>query len=302
MSSKDEAIELQVHVAPGRLDSNAMGLAEWCQMLADEFGGEFTIRTQDEYRDVKRVRTAVNNAVKQVDAERKRVKKAYLVPLNAFEAEVERAVEPLKYVQEQQARMVRQWESDRRSAKRARLESWWEQNHPMLALCTGEAEEPLVSFDSIFDPDWTKRMSEVTDDRVPIEQMEEVARHVEDGMEVVDLMDRPDGFKALVRSELCRTHDITQAIKVASESWRRQEDARRVAESLAQNEVPVPAAPAQPDVAADGCDTTGNDEDLYEVCIRVRGLWRVNAVCRAAEQATALKGIYFEKVEEGDAE
>ena len=223
---------LHAEIVPGSLQSNLMALSEQCEAMAAEYAGIREIRDYDEYRQAKRDRAALNRAVKQVEDERKRVKREYLKPLDAFESMVKSTIEPLTDVQEKQAKLVKDYEDAARAAKRERLETYWEQTYPVLALCTGEASEPLVPFKRVFDPDWTRRVSELGSDMKAQEDMDALAGRLAEGERMI--ADAFEGDQCLIDAAtmtMYGTLDPVHAVTKTREEQRRRADMQRIREA-----------------------------------------------------------------------
>ena len=228
------------------IPSNLAALTQLCEQKAEEFKGVTEIGPGYTYRDAKADRAAINRLVKQVEDERKRVKSAFTLPLVEFESGVKSALRPLTEVKEKQDRLIKAYEAKGRAAKRNRLEAYWERTYPALALCTGEASEPLVPFDRVFDPDWTKRVSELDEGRDVkcTELMDKLADAIASGAETIAGLAEPEDVRADALSRFYRTLDLGASIDAAKEEARRRADMARLAE--AQRETRVPAIEPQP--------------------------------------------------------
>ena len=228
------------------IPSNLAALTQLCEAKAEEFKGVTEIGPGYTYRDAKADRAAINRLVKQVEDERKRVKGAFTLPLVEFESGVKSALRPLTEVKEKQDRLIKAYEAKGRAAKRNRLEAYWERTYPALALCTGEASEPLVPFDRVFDPDWTKRVSELDEGRDVkcTELMDKLADAIASGAETIAGLAEPEDVRADALSRFYRTLDLGASIDAAKEEARRRADMARLAE--AQRETRVPAIEPQP--------------------------------------------------------
>lgn len=240
----EEIVKLEVDTAPfsglsimGNLDK----VQRMCDELADEYRRRVTIEDADTYRWAKAARARLRKAMKQVDDERKRVKTVYTAPLTTFECGVKSAVRSLDEAIRIQDEGIKAYEARLREAKRERLERYWEAEYPVYALCTGEAEEPLVPFSRIFDADWVKRMGEIGDDKPAQDAMDEVALTLASGEDVLERFD--PSVRAAALSELYRTLDINAALDWAEQEARRQADIERV--RAAQMPASGPAAAAE---------------------------------------------------------
>lgn len=240
-------LKADVEIAQGyRIPSNIAALTEWASAKADQFRGLRSIDTPEGYRDAKRYKADMNRALKEVDAERKRVKVAWSAPLATFEAEVKSATRELTEVRDNADRLIKGYEDGLRQEKRERLERYWETEYPVYALCTGEAEEPFVPFSRIFDPDWVKRVSEAGDDSKPREAMDSIAESLAKGEGILGRITEP-GLHEAALSELYRTLDVNAALDRAEQEKRRQADIKRVqiARDAPMVEVPLEPKPEQ---------------------------------------------------------
>lgn len=240
------------------IPSNLARLAELCEAKAAEYKGIREIGKGYTYRDCKSDLAALRKAKKQVEDERKRVKAVYTLPLTEFESGVKSALRPMTEAEERIDGLIKAYEGKARNAKRTRLRTYWEQSYPALALCTGDAAQPLVPFAQIECADWTKRMSEVDEgrDRKVTEKMDALADELARGAETIASLAEPEDVRADALSRLYRSArpvskasadlccDLGGAIDAAKEEGRRRADMARLAE--AQRETRVPAIEPQP--------------------------------------------------------
>lgn len=260
------AIEpLAVEVAPGHLESNLDRFKAKCQAIADEYRELGEISSWEDYQQAKRQRAALNATVKQVSDERVRVKKTFMEPLDSFYAAIDDAMAPVVNAQARQKEQVAEYERRLRKAKRDRLEAYWEEAYPLLALNTGEAEEPLVPFDRVFNPDWTKRISEVGRDDEAKAEMDSIATDLAKGRDMISGLDEPEDVRLDALSRMYRTLDPVEAVSWAHEEARRKRDINKVGRVV--EEVAAP----------------NDSEPMYEVTVRCFGeaeMMRVRKVMR----------------------
>lgn len=223
--------------------SNLAELQRQCLDLAQEYRLAGKVENEEDYRQAKRDRAAVNSAYKQVEDERKRVKTAWMAPYATFEAGVKGSLLPLVEVKDRIDAGIKAYEARARDVKRQRLREYWETNYPALALCTGEASEPLVPFERVFDHDWIKRISELGDDRKPREEMDGVANRLARAAQVIKDRTEPEEVKRYGLSELYRTLDSDAAQTAMVEEARRQRDIKALEESPDVPGIPSMAAP-----------------------------------------------------------
>lgn len=172
----------------------------------------------------RKVKGEAEDGRKRITGELDRAKKACM----QFVAD---SIAPLNAAIETMAGLQKGYEDDARAAKRARLEAWWEENYPLLALCTGEASEPLVPFSRIFDHDWIKRVSELGKDEKAQEAMAYIADVLGDAQSEIESAGLDPDVRSLALSRLFDTLDPCGNIAWATEQARRQRDLERVHEA-----------------------------------------------------------------------
>ena len=101
--------------------------------------------------EAKTCRADLNRIIKEVDDERKAIKKAYNAPLAAFEAEVNNLLQPAKGAQLKLKQYIEQHEEEERKRRRCELEQAYVEYAPALV--------PVVPFDRILDinPKWLNK-------------------------------------------------------------------------------------------------------------------------------------------------
>lgn len=278
------------------IPSNLARLTEACEELARDYRGITSINADYTYKDAKRDRAALNRSIKQIEDERKRVKGAFTLPLTEFECGVKSALRPLTEAKQDLDAKIKDFETDARAAKRVRLEAYWEQAYPALALCTGEDEEPLVPFSrvlSIVGGDWLKKMSEVGEghDGIATGRMDELADNLAHGAEVIAQLSEPAEVRAYALSELYRCFNVVQAIDSAKREYRRQKDIERLGEAQAQTGVPeVPRVTDAPPLVTDAPELhempeKGSFEPVGYVVIPIRDKAHKEAVIAVMKKA-----------------
>ena len=142
-----------------------------------------------------------------------------------------------------------------RLAKKERLQTYWEQTYPTFALCTGEAANMLVPFESIFEPSWIKTMSKLDDDSEARKTMDSIALYLTENSNIISQLDYPEQVKDAALSELYRTRDLQRATELAKEEARRLADIQRLKQAEA---IPVTKAAQTPE------PTTQTTEPIIE--------------------------------------
>lgn len=247
-------LKADVDIASGyRIPSNVAALTDWARAKVGEYRGLTSVGTPEAYRDAKDYRAGMNRALKQVEAERKRVKVAWTAPLTTFEAEVKSATRELTELRDRTDALIKGYEAEQRKAKEERLRAYWEKRYPRYALCM--EGDPLVPFERVFDPDWVKRMGEVADDSKAVADMDGMAVRLAEAEDAINETLYP-AIRPLALSELYRTLDPVAAMRAAKAEEIRQRDAVRAnglePDGTRPGEVPEarqepPSAPAGPE-------------------------------------------------------
>lgn len=282
-----EIVKLEVDTTPFSAYDVMGNLAEvqrMCDDLATEFHIAPSIEDAKGYTAAKDRRAYWRKNLKQVEDERKRVKTAYLAPLTTFETAVKAATRNLTDVIDRQDQIIKDYEAGCRDRKRERLEGYWETTYPVLALCTGEAEEPLVPFSRIFDPDWVKRMGEIGNDKPAQDAMDAIAAGLANSKTVLDRF--PDEIRTAALSELYRTIDLSQALDRAEQEERRRADIDRLEAAKAAPEPvadpePAPEPAPEPETAPETVPEPAGPEYMVVVpCADRMAMERVVAVLK----------------------
>ena len=306
----EEIMQLKAEVIEPEkgIQSNIAELQRMCLDMAEEMRGAKPLHTPEEYKEAKRVRADVRRAIKQVEDERKRVKVAWTAPLTTFEASVKGALSPLSEVEAQWAAAIKDYEQRGREAKYKRLEAYWEQAYPALALCT--VGEPLVPFSRVVEivgGDWCRRVSELDEGRdgMAKARMDELAESLAAGAETISKLNEPAEVVTMALSELYRTFNVVQAIDAAKREHERIEGMRELGRAQAQTSVPevpeqAPEPPAEPprvtagaELPADGFEMPerGSFEPAGYVCIPIRDRAHMEAVISVMKDA-GISGMY----------
>ena len=303
MQLKAEVIEPEKGIR-----SNIAELQRMCLDMAEEMRGAKPLHTPEEYKEAKRVRADVRRAIKQVEDERKRVKVAWTAPLTTFEASVKGALTPLSEVEAQWAGVIKDYENRGREAKLKRLEAYWEETYPGLALCT--VGEPLVPFSRVVElagREWTKRITELDEghDELPKARMDTLADELAHGAETIAALNEPPEVVTMALSELYRTFSVVKAIDAAKREHARIEGMRELGRAQAKTGVPevpeqAPEPPAeQPRVTA-GAESPAGGYEMPErgsfepagyVCIPIRDRAHMEAVINVMKGA-GISGMY----------
>ena len=285
-----EIIELKAELIDEKpIISNLADVQRRCLDLAEEYRKVGTISTYEDYQQAKRDRTMFNKAIKSIEDERRRVKTIWMAPYTTFEAGVKGALSPLREVADRNDAAIKTFEANARSVKKERLARYWEQMHPELALCTGEADEPLVPFDRVFESDWIKRLSELNDDRAPIAQMEEIVQKLESGAQVIADRTEPEHIKRYGLSVLYRTLDSDAAQRAMVQEMRRQNDIRELERAPEVKSIPSIEPPQLAPVQEPAVQS-----ETQAACIKdipARTVYVITITCETKQEAMRVKHV-----------
>lgn len=235
----------------GILQDNGESYAAWINELADRAAAQVEqtpviaeIRNGEDYRYCKAALAAYRKVKKEAEDGRKSITSQLDAAKKAVMGFVAEQVAPVNEGIEVMSALQREYEDRGRAEKRARLEAWWEESYPLLALCTGEAQEPLVPFSRVFDEDWVKRVGELGRDDKAREAMSALADGIAAAQSEIEAAGLDPDVRSLALSRLFDTLDPCGNIAWATEQARRQRDLERV-----QAAVVPEAAPEEPEPA-----------------------------------------------------
>lgn len=249
--SKDE----QRGIVPAQIQIDPSGeFAAWLAQMRAK-AAEFAeaepacadIPDEDTYRWAKRHRAAARAIAKEITDGRSIITKALDEAKRAVLQGAREASAPVDAIDATDKAAIAAYEERCREAKRERLREYWEETYPALALCIDG--EPLLPFEEVFDPEWTRLMSKTADDRDARAAMDEVADTVASGVETLRLLGVDGDLLIEAAGELCRTRDLNAAVKRAQERQRMRDSVRRV--MGAQDVAPVLEELSGPESEAD---------------------------------------------------
>lgn len=236
----------------GILQDNGESYAAWINELADRAAAQVEqtpviaeIRNGEDYRYCKAALAAYRKVKKEAEDGRKSITSQLDAAKKAVMGFVAEQVAPVNEGIEVMSALQREYEDRGRAEKRARLEAWWEESYPLLALCTGEAQEPLVPFSRVFDEDWVKRVGELGRDDKAREAMSALADGIAAAQSEIEAAGLDPDVRSLALSRLFDTLDPCGNIAWATEQARRQRDLERVQAAVVSEAAPVEPVPAE---------------------------------------------------------
>lgn len=193
------------------------------------------INDGEDYRYCKAALSTYRKLKKEAEEGRKRVTGELDRAKKACIKFVGDSIAPLDAAIGSMSALQKEYEERGRAAKRGRLEAFWESEFPALALCTGEASEPLVAFSRVFDPDWTKRVGELGSDVKAQDAMRALAASLAAYQREIEASGHGGEVKRLAVARMFGTLECRGCIEWAVEEQRRRADAARLMESRAES-------------------------------------------------------------------
>lgn len=256
------------------------GMREKAEAFVRENPPTTEVNTPDDYRYAKKNLAELRRISKEARDGRSRITKVLDAAKKQVMGVTSESIGAVEDAIKAEDAVIKGYEAKARACKKKRLREYWERTYPALALCV--AGDPLLPFDELFDPAWTKLMSKVGDDREACADMDAVADSIAAGQQALAELDVDADLRDAAVSELCRTRDLGAAIKRAKDEQARRESARIIREQqeqAAQEDAPEPEQePADEAQAVEGSEApAGNQREpvdagpVYVVTIECRG-------------------------------
>ena len=283
MEPENDALAVLSRAGIQREDGGSF--AEWLTGMADRAAKQVEqapviakIRNMEDYQYCKAALAAYRKVEKEAEEGRKAITSQLDAAKKAVMSFTADSISPVKGGIGSMSRLQKEYEDKGRAEKRARLEAWWEQSYPLLALCTGEAEEPLVPFSRIFDVDWVKRVGELGKDDKAHEAMSALADGIAAAQSEIEAAGLDPDVRSLALSRLFDTLDPCGNIAWATEQARRQRDLERVQAAVVPEAAPVEPEPEKaPRAASPRCAAerfiVALDMPCEPPCERVLCVW-----------------------------
>lgn len=227
--------------------------AEWLTQMAERARVQMEqtpvigeIRNGEDYKYCKATLAAYRKVKKEAEDGRKSITSQFDAAKKAVMSFTSDSIAPIEDGIAALSDLQREYEDKGRAEKRARLEAWWEESYPLLALCTGEAQQPLVPFSRVFDEDWVKRVGELGKDDKAREAMSALADGIAAAQSEIEAAGLDPDVRSLALSRLFDTLDPCGNIAWATEQARRQRDLERVQAAVVPEAAPMEPAPAEP--------------------------------------------------------
>ena len=203
----------------GIVEANFEALeARILQLVEDYKGMEVTAAYVPQ---AKRDRAYLNSLKKSLDAERLRVKREYMLPLEQFEARVKSLSVPIEEASAHIDRQVKEYETRAKEQKRQDIEEYWQSFAGILA--------DAVSFDLIFDPRWLNVSVNIG---TVYEEIEAITSRIAVEEQTLDELALPHADDA--RATYFATLDFAAAVARSKEIEEREAKARQFAADKAE--------------------------------------------------------------------
>lgn len=216
-------VDAQVIDSPQLLSGADMWLADVSQRVAAK-AAEYTpfdITTKDEYRDAKRIRTALRKDISEIDSERKSQTRAIKDAVRKFELGCHDVLQPLTDAEDEYRRRISEYEAQMVDERRMRLAEEYAEMAPDLV--------PLVPFDRLcehFAKDG-KWLNLSTPEAKASESLAEAVQRIANDESVIASTAADAEEEREVRAEYFTTLDVSAALRSCIA---RREQRKRVAE------------------------------------------------------------------------
>ena len=138
--------------------------------------------TEDNIPEAKKVKANLNNLTKQIEDERKRVKKIYETPLKEFEAKAKTLSGMVKEVSDEIKAQLDKYENDRQVRKYAWCVDKWFQ--------LGGETAKLIDYTKIHKPSWVNASTPTAKIE---EEMQSALRQITANIDMIRAMNLPEG-------------------------------------------------------------------------------------------------------------
>lgn len=226
--------------------------AEWLTQMAERARAQMEqtpvigeIRNGEDYKYCKATLAAYRKVKEEAEDGRKSITSQLDAAKKAVMSFTTDSIAPIVEGIAAMSKLQGEYEDKGRAEKRARLEAWWEESYPLLALCAGEAQEPLVPFSRVFDEDWVKRVGEFDKDKKAHEAMSALADGIAAAQSEIEAAGLGPDVRSLALSRLFDTLDPCGNIAWATEQARRQRDLERVQAAVVPEAAPVEPVPSE---------------------------------------------------------
>lgn len=219
----------------GKWLSAATGKVE--TMVASGDFEPFSITSEDDYKQAKRTRAALNARINEIETERKSMTRAIEEAVKTFKDGAKSTLEPLTEREAQFKAELATWDEGRAARRRAELQEAY-------ADFAGELAS-MVSFDLIEEHyakagKWYLRS---TSSAAATKSLQDAVQSVSSGIATITAMPYPDEHKSRIRAKFLLSLDISSAIAEeraefeAAEAARAHEQAERERKELMHEEI-----------------------------------------------------------------
>lgn len=240
-------------MSPGTpIQANFEVLEEWIHGKIADYQG--AVIAPSYVKQAKKDRAFLNGLAKTLDAERLRVKREYMQPVNAFEEQVKKLLAPIKEASAAIDQQVKAIEEQQREERRAELVKHWQ------AYVLSDA----VPFEVIEDAKWLNLSSNLM---AAFAEIDAIAAKIVADEEALTALGLAHEIEA--KATYYATLDMGKAIARNTEIERQIEAAKAIEAHKAAFVEPAPPAPTADEVAADMLDQAPPPEKRHVYHIEV---------------------------------
>jgi hypothetical protein len=217
-TERRDIVELRVTGASpgGEIMSNVAQLIDEARAFVED-NRAITVADEDDLKYSKSLRARVNNIVKSIDTERRKLKAAYMAPFDAWDSQAKTATALLKEVADSCKANQDAYEETLRSRRRAFLEESYEALDPELA--------ELVPLGAIEEKDWYLRKTK-TDKHAEALLINRI-KGIRADLASIESLDMTEAERDTARNTYLRTLDLAKAVQEVAYARERNETVRR---------------------------------------------------------------------------
>lgn len=128
----DNKLIIRFNPHPGTVDENIQQVHEQVSQWLESFPKDLSECTENDIASMKSDCASLRAGKETIEAERKRIKKEYLKPLEEFEAKVKPITKEIDSAIATYKTKLDEYEQIRRENKRAEIEKWWNEHRPQI--------------------------------------------------------------------------------------------------------------------------------------------------------------------------
>ena len=128
----DNKLIIRFNPHPGTVDENIEQVHDQVAQWLESFPKDLSKCSENDLTSLKSDCASLRAGKDTIEAERKRIKKEYLKPLEEFEAKVKPITKEIDSAIATYKEKLDEYETERKKRKRVEIEKWWNANRPLM--------------------------------------------------------------------------------------------------------------------------------------------------------------------------